>query len=46
MVGRHLHASGFLRFAEEIEIHAAAPPRAERLDTEAIWTHEPEEVHT
>jgi hypothetical protein len=46
MVGRHLHASGFVRFAEEIEIHAAAPPRAERLDTEAIWTHEPEEVHT
>jgi hypothetical protein len=44
MVGTHLHRSGFLRFPQEIEIHAAAPPRAERLDTEAIWTHE--EVHT
>ncbi|TMC12484.1 MAG: hypothetical protein E6J29_08630 [Chloroflexi bacterium] len=49
MVGRHLHASGFLRFAEEIEIHAAEAPRAERLDTDAIWTRgngfgEPEQV--
>jgi hypothetical protein len=44
MVGVHLHRSGFLRFAQEIEIHAAEAPRAERLDTEAIWTHE--EVHT
>jgi hypothetical protein len=44
MVGIHLHRSGFLRFAQEIEIHAAEAPRAERLDTEAIWTHE--EVHT
>jgi hypothetical protein len=44
MVGAHLHRSGFLRFPEEIEIHAAEAPRAERLDTEAIWTHE--EVHT
>jgi hypothetical protein len=44
MVGTHLHRSGFLRFAQEIEIHAAEAPRAERLDTEAIWTHE--EVHT
>lgn len=44
MVGGHLHRSGFLRFPEEIEIHAVAAPRAERLDTEAIWTHE--EVHT
>ncbi|MFL5782018.1 MAG: hypothetical protein ACJ760_11965 [Thermoleophilaceae bacterium] len=44
MVGTHLHRGGFLRFAQEIEIHAAAAPRAERLDTEAIWTHE--EVHT
>ena len=38
-VGAHLHRSGFLRFANEIEIHAAEAPRAERLDTEAIWTH-------
>jgi hypothetical protein len=44
MVGDHLHRSGFLRFPQEIEIHAAEAPRAERLDTEAIWTHE--EVHT
>jgi hypothetical protein len=44
MVGTHLHRSGFLRFAQEIEIHPAEAPRAERLDTEAIWTHE--EVHT
>ena len=40
MVGTHLHRSGFLRFPQEIEIHAAQAPRAERLDTEAIWTHE------
>ncbi|MEA2309823.1 MAG: hypothetical protein QOI65_2109 [Thermoleophilaceae bacterium] len=40
MVGTHLHRSGFLRFPQEIEIHAAEAPRAERLDTEAIWTHE------
>ena len=38
-VGGHLHRSGFLRFAHEIEIHAVEAPRAERLDTEAIWTH-------
>ena len=44
MVGNHLHRSGFLRFPQEIEIHAAEAPRAERLDTEAIWTHE--EVRT
>ena len=49
MIGRHLHASGFLRFAEEIEIHAAEAPRAEQLDTDAIWTRgngfgEPEQV--
>lgn len=42
-VGRYLAAGGFLRFAEEIEIHAAEPPRSERLDTDSIWTH-PEEV--
>jgi len=40
MIGAHLHRSGFLRFAQEIEIHAAEAPRAERLDTEAIWTHD------
>ena len=30
-VGRLLERSGFLRFAEEVEVHRAAPPRAERL---------------
>jgi hypothetical protein len=44
-VGRHLHASGFLRFAEEVEIHAAEPPPAEQLDVEELRTQEPEEVH-
>jgi hypothetical protein len=36
-VGRLLEGSGFLRFAEEVEIHRAAPPRAERLEPDAIW---------
>ena len=46
-VGKHLHGSGFLRFAEEVEIHAAEPPRPELLAAEEIWTHnEPEEVHS
>src|SRR4051794_10809303 len=38
MIGRYLHERGFLRFAEEIEIHAEAPPRAERLEADEIWT--------
>ena len=38
LVGRYLSAQEFLRFAEEIEIHAAAAPRAERLAVEAIRT--------
>jgi hypothetical protein len=42
-VGSYLAAGGFLRFAEEVEIHPAEPPRSERLDTDSIWTH-PEEV--
>ena len=37
-VGRLLERSGFLRFAEEVEIHRVAPPRAERLEPDAIWT--------
>jgi hypothetical protein len=37
-VGRHLAGAEFLRFAEEIEIHAVAAPRAERLGVEAIRT--------
>jgi hypothetical protein len=45
-VGRWLEHAGFLRFASEVEIHAAAPPRAERLDADSIRTSiEPEEVH-
>jgi len=40
LIGRHLHASGFLRFPEEVEVHAAEAPRAERLETDAIWTHD------
>jgi hypothetical protein len=44
VVGRHLFAAGFLRFAEEVEIHAATPPRAERLEADEIWTHEPQEA--
>jgi hypothetical protein len=38
MLGRYLYDRGFLRFAEEIEIHSAAPPRAERLEADEIWT--------
>jgi hypothetical protein len=38
MIGRYLHERGFLRFAEEIEIHSEAPPRAERLEADEIWT--------
>jgi hypothetical protein len=38
VVGRYLAAHGFLRFQEEIEIHPAELPRAERLAPDAIWT--------
>jgi hypothetical protein len=38
-VGRYLSAHGFLRFAEDIETHEEGPPRPERLDPDAIWTH-------
>ena len=44
-VGTYLAAADFLRFADEVEIHAAEAPRAERLATDSIWTH-PEEVHS
>ena len=37
-IGRYLHERGFLRFAEEIEIHSEPPPRAERLEADEIWT--------
>jgi hypothetical protein len=43
-VGRHLAGDEFLRFAEEVEIHAVEAPRAERLETEAIRTNPQEEV--
>jgi hypothetical protein len=43
-VGRHLAGDEFLRFAEEVEIHAVEAPRAERLETEAIRTSPQEEV--
>jgi hypothetical protein len=38
VVGRYLAAQGFLRFAEEIELHPAQTPHAERLDPDTIWT--------
>jgi hypothetical protein len=40
MVGRHLARHEFLRFAEEVEIHTVQPPRADRLETEAITSQE------
>jgi hypothetical protein len=43
-VGRYLYAADFLRFSEEVEIHAAEPPRAERLEADEIFTHEPQEA--
>ena len=47
LAGRYLAENDFLRFSTEVEIHAAATPRAERLDADAIWTStEPEEVPT
>jgi hypothetical protein len=42
-VGHHLIGAGFLRFAEEVEVHPAEAPRADRLEVESI-TKEPEEV--
>ena len=38
VVGRYLAAEDFRRFATEVEVHAAAAPRAERLDADSIWT--------
>ena len=43
-VGRLLEQTGFLRYAQEVEIHHAAPPRRERLEPEDIWTETTEEV--
>jgi hypothetical protein len=54
-VGRYLAGQGFVRFAEEIEVHPLETPRAERLEAETIWTHgddfavaanDSEEAHT
>ena len=42
-VGRHLAGTDFLRFAEEVEIHTAEAPRAERLGVESIRTDGREE---
>lgn len=41
-VGRYLAAHDFLRYATEVEVHAEHAPRAERLEAEAIWTHDEE----
>jgi hypothetical protein len=38
VVGRYLAAEEFLRFATEVEVHAAEAPRPERLDADSIWT--------
>jgi catechol 2,3-dioxygenase-like lactoylglutathione lyase family enzyme len=35
-VGAYLAGHGFLRFADEVEVHAAPEPRAERLEPAAI----------
>jgi hypothetical protein len=54
-VGAYLSGHGFLRFADEVEVHAAPAPRAERLEPDAIRSpfddfriafNEPEEAHT
>jgi hypothetical protein len=43
-VGHHLTGAEFLRFPEEVEVHPAEAPRADRLGVESI-TSDPEEVH-
>lgn len=45
-VGRHLVRHEFLRFAEEVEIHSRATPRAERLGVDAIRTDVQEQSST
>jgi hypothetical protein len=44
-VARHLAAGGFLRHPHDVEVRSAAPERPERLEADAIRTHEPEEAH-
>jgi len=46
LVGRYLAGHQFLRFEQEVEIHPAAPERAERLEADEIRTFEPKEVHS
>jgi hypothetical protein len=41
-VGSYLHSNGFLRFSEEVEIHAVEAQRAERLEADSIWTQNQE----
>ena len=41
-IGAYLARHDFLRFATEVEVHRAAPPRAERLEAGEIWTHDEE----
>jgi hypothetical protein len=43
-VGRHLAAGGFLHASAQVEVHAAAAPRAERLEADTIRT-QPQEAH-
>jgi hypothetical protein len=43
-VGRLLEHTGFLRYAQEVEVHHAAPPRRERLEPDDIWTETTQEV--
>jgi hypothetical protein len=38
-VGRYLESEGFLRFAQEVEMHTFQPPRPEKLEMDAIWAH-------
>lgn len=48
VVGRYLNAAGFLRHPEDVRVETEAPPPAETLDPDAIWTGEttPEEQTT
>lgn len=45
-VGVLLQKSGFLRYAQEVEIHRAAPPRAERLEWERVTPLQPGDTKT
>jgi hypothetical protein len=45
-VGELLQKSGFLRYAQEVEIHRAAPPRAERLEWGGVTPLQPGDTET